>query len=69
MTLFLAALAALYLLLSFIHSFTMFNYQIHQKILGWVRPSPPFWQCQDFGSTYSCNLSLIHREIGGLAER
>ena len=44
-------------------------YQIHQKILAWVRPSPPFWQCQDFGSTYSCNLSLIHREIGGLAER
>ena len=25
---------------SLIHSFTMFNYQIHQKILGWVRPSP-----------------------------
>ena len=69
MILFLAALAALYLLLSFIHSFTMFNYKIHHKILGWVRPSPPFWQCQDFGSAYYCNQSLTRCENVGKPKR
>ena len=33
--------------------------QIHQKILAWVRPPPPFWQCQDFHCFCSPNPSLI----------
>ena len=32
--------------------------QIHQKILAWVRPPPPFWQCQDFHCSYYRTPSL-----------
>ena len=33
--------------------------QIHQKNLGMGQtPPPPFWQCQDFGSTWYGNPSL-----------
>ena len=36
--------------------------QIHQKILAWVRPPPPFfWQCQDFHGAYFGHPSLSLR--------
>ena len=40
--------------------------QIHQKILAWVSPPPPFWQCQDFQGVCSGIPSLTsvnHKHI------
>ena len=38
--------------------FLGYYYKFTKTILAWVRPSPTFWQCQDFESSCSRNPSL-----------